>query len=254
MTEEQPVPPYEPPPPPPSPPERVPFWGYSDLFLFIGMAIPSMVAGVFLVKGVLLAFHLHPSIRAVELLPAQFLGYLILFLILLAIFRLQYGRPFWRSLGWVDSHMPVLQLVIYGMLAAFAVALASTFLKMPETDTPMKELLSDRTSMILIGIFGVTVGPLCEELAFRGFLQPLLVRSLGVVPGIVGAAIPFGLLHLQEYGYSWRHALLIAAAGAAFGWVRHRTGSTRASTIMHAAYNALFFLALFAQKGDLPHT
>ena len=31
------------------------------------------------------------------------------------------------------------------------------------------------------------------------------------------------------------------------------TGSTRASTLMHAAYNSTFFVALLAQK-DLPTT
>ena len=33
-----------------------------------------------------------------------------------------------------------------------------------------------------VAIFGTIVAPVCEELAFRGFLQPLLVRSLGASP------------------------------------------------------------------------
>jgi membrane protease YdiL (CAAX protease family) len=45
--------------------------------------------------------------------------------------------------------------------------------------------------------------------------------------------------------------VLISLAGAAFGWMRQATGSTRASTIMHAAYNALFFAATIGR--DLPH-
>src|SRR5258706_14643021 len=102
--------------------------------------------------------------------------------------------------------------------------------------------------MILVEVFGGRAGPLSEELIFRGFLQPLLVRSLGAFAGILAAALPFGLLHFQEYGNSWRHVLLISLAGTMFGWVRHVTGSTKASTIMHAAYNAVFFLALFSQR------
>jgi len=47
--------------------------------------------------------------------------------------------------------------------------------------------------------------------------------------------------------------VLISLAGAAFGAMRHRTGSTRASTLMHASYNALFFFALLLQRGQLPH-
>jgi membrane protease YdiL (CAAX protease family) len=47
--------------------------------------------------------------------------------------------------------------------------------------------------------------------------------------------------------------VLIALAGASFGWIRQATGSTRAATIMHASYNALFFFVLFAQRRELPH-
>ena len=70
------------------------------------------------------------------------------------------------------------------------------------------------------------------------------MRSFGTWPGILAAALPFGLLHIQQYGNSWRHAAVIAMAGVAFGWMRHVTGSTKAATVMHASYNALFFVAL----------
>jgi membrane protease YdiL (CAAX protease family) len=96
------------------------------------------------------------------------------------------------------------------------------------------------------------VAPVCEELIFRGFVQPLLVRSLGAFAGIVATAVPFGLLHFQEYGRSWRHVLLISLSGAAFGWVRHATGSTKAAAVMHSAYNAFQFVLLVVAKG-LPY-
>jgi hypothetical protein len=36
--------------------------------------------------------------------------------------------------------------------------------------------------------------------------------------------------------------------------MRHATGSTKASTIMHAAYNSAFFILLLAQPKVLPHS
>ena len=39
-------------PPPPAPEERYPFWGWSDVFLFAGLALPCMLAGVLVVKAV----------------------------------------------------------------------------------------------------------------------------------------------------------------------------------------------------------
>lgn len=252
---DRPVDPAETPPglPPPGPWPPAPlsapevFWGYSELFLFMGLAVPAMLAGFGLVRAVLMLFRLHP-IRAAQVLMEQFVGYFFLFLILVVIFRLQYGRPFWESLGWKPVNAPPLKVVMAGWLTAFAVVGIGTLIRTPTTSNALTELMQDRVSLVLVAVFGVTLGPLAEELAFRGFMQPLLVRSFGTVPGILLAALPFGLLHLAEYGYSWRHVLLIGGAGAAFGWMRHATGSTKAATLMHAAYNALFFAALWSSK------
>ena len=246
------LPPEAPAPPAPAP-ERDPFWGYLDLAFFAGLVIPSMLIGWAVVKAGMFLFHIHSALPVAELLFEQFLGYGILFGGLLLMFRLEYERPFWRSLGWTRASIPFLWNVICGLGAAFVVALMSYWIHTPNVSTPLTEMMQDRTSVILLATFGVTLGPLCEELAFRGFLQPLLVRSLGVIPGILAATIPFGLLHFQEYGNSWRHAVLIALAGACFGWMRQATGSTRAAAIMHASYNALFFFVLFAQRRELPH-
>ena len=242
-----PEPPLELVPEPAPEPERYPFWNYIDVLVFAELAIPCILLGVGVVKGAFWVLHLHPAVKTWELLLEQFAGYAPLFGALFAILRLQYGRPFWQSLAWIHARMPLIGIVLAGAAAVVAVSLLASAIQTPNTSNPMMELLKDRTSIILIAIFGVTVGPLCEELAFRGFLQPLLVRSLGTIPGILAAAVPFGLLHFQEYGNSWKHVLLISLAGAAFGWMRHATGSTRAATIMHGVYNALFFVAFIAQ-------
>jgi membrane protease YdiL (CAAX protease family) len=233
--------------PPQADPEQYPFWGYGDVLVFVGLAIPCMLLGWGAVKLAFWGLQVHPTVKTWELLLAQFAGYGLLFGALFAIFRLQYGRPFWQSLAWTGVGYSLGRIMLAGVAAATMVALLGNAIQTPTTNNPMLDLLKDRTSIVLIAIFGVTMGPLCEELAFRGFLQPLLVRSLGTVPGILTAALPFGILHFQEYGNSWKHVLLISLAGAAFGWVRHVTGSTKAATIMHGVYNALFFVAFLMQ-------
>jgi membrane protease YdiL (CAAX protease family) len=235
------------PPPPPSE-ERVPFWGYSDLLLVAGLAIPCMLLGWVIVRLLYSAFGFRPPIRVLELLPQQLLGYAFLFGVMAVVLRLQYERPFWRSLGWRPVRLPAAWIVLCGMATAVGVAVVGYLIRTPMKSNPMTELLQDRTSVILMAAFGTTIGPLAEELVFRGFLQPLLVRSLGGVAGILLAALPFGLLHFHEYGNSWQHVVLITLAGASFGWMRHATGSTRAATIMHAAYNGLIFVSVFASQ------
>jgi membrane protease YdiL (CAAX protease family) len=238
--------------PPEMAPERYPFWSYADLVVFFGMAFPCLLTGELAVKAFLWGFHIHPHSLAFELVPAQFLGYGLLFFTLYLLLKVHYQRPFWPSLSWVATRPGVARTMLYGFVLAFGVALLGSLIHTPEIDTPMKQLLSDRSSIVLIAVFAVTLGPLCEELAFRGFLQPVLVRSFGAIAGIVLSAIPFGLLHLSEYGNSWRHVLLITVTGIAFGCVRHITGSTRSAAIMHAAYNFIFFATLFSQNGNLP--
>jgi len=233
-------------------PDGYPFWSYADLVVFFGLAFPCLLLGAALVKVFLWAFHLRVHAIALELVPAQFVGYGLLFFALYLLLRLHYRRPFWLSLKWVPARPGVPRIILYGFVLAFGIALLGSVLRTPDVQTPMKQLLSDRSSVILIAIFAVTLGPICEELAFRGFLQPVLVRSFGAVAGIVLAAIPFGLLHLSQYGGSWRHGLLITVAGIAFGCMRHLSGSTRAAAIMHSAYNFIFFATLFSQKGNLP--
>ena len=236
------------------PPEQTPFWGYNDLLLFTGLAPVCLVLGYTLVKLALRILHIHPAVQVEEALPEQLLGYLLLFGALGLIFRQGYGRPFWASLGWTSMRLPLGVIVCFGVLTGVMVVVASTLIRLPDKANPMTQMMDTRTAILLMTMFGITVAPLCEELAFRGFLQPLLARSLGAAPAILLAAIPFGMLHYPEYGDSWRHALIIAAAGVAFGAMRQFTGSTKAAVLMHASYNAFFFMVMFADVKDLPHT
>src|SRR5581483_7256998 len=150
-----PAPPPRPdiPPPPPPPPERVPFWGYRDLFMFIGLFVGSLIAGFLTVSGILAILHVSPKNDLWRLLPAQFLAYLFLFLAVWLLFRAQYERPFWRSLGWTELRLRPTAIIACGVLLAFAVGIASQLLHTPDVPTPMTKMLSDRASMLLVTVF-----------------------------------------------------------------------------------------------------
>jgi membrane protease YdiL (CAAX protease family) len=126
-----------------------------------------------------------------------------------------------------------------------------SLLRTPNLDSPMQRLLEDKQSIALVGVFATTLGPLAEELIFRGFFQPLLVAKLGSIVGIAAASLPFALLHGPQYSWTWQHIVLLFMASLTFGVVRHRTGSTAASTMVHATYNLTFFTGFLLQRKEL---
>jgi membrane protease YdiL (CAAX protease family) len=239
------------PPEPPSP-TKVPFWGYADLAVFFLTTVASLFVAGLVMRLLFVAFSWSGRGKPPELLPAQFLAFAGAFVALGALLRLKYQQPFWRSLGWVRPAAGFRWQVTAGIVLAFAIALLGGLLGTTDADMPMREMLKDRLSILLVGIAATTVGPLSEELAFRGFLQPLLTRTFGALVGIFASALPFGLLHGAQYGWSWRHILLVTIAGSAFGWMRYRTGSTAAAAVMHAAYNTTLFLAFLLFGKDVP--
>jgi membrane protease YdiL (CAAX protease family) len=230
------------------------FWTYRDLALFLGLALPSLLGGALIAKLTIGRLFAGTTHKALLLLPGQFLGYGLLFTSLAYLLKAEYGRPFWQSLGWWQPKFSLPSIAALGITLAFSVGILGVLLRTPEVPSPMKELLSDRISLIAVSLFGVTLGPLCEELAFRGFMQPLFIRSLGVGPGIALAAVGFGLLHLPQYGYTWQHGILITLAGAAFGWMRWVSGSTLGSTVMHSAYNLTLAVGALAAGSNAPQT
>ena len=222
-----------------------PFWTYQDLAIFISLAFPSLVVSVLAVRALA---SLWPIGKAFEALLAQLLWYALVFTALYLLLHLRYGQPFWRSLGWAAPFRGANLSFLAGPFLAIGISYIGYIIRTPEIQIPFQQMLEDRPTKILFSIFAVVLGPLCEELAFRGFLMPLLVRSLGAIAGVVLTGLLFGGLHAVEYQWSWKHVLLISTAGTVFGWVRYRTGSTAASTFMHSSYNLTQLVAFLSQS------
>ena len=233
---------------PVAPEPRFPFWTYGDLAAALALAIPCFAAAGVLTFGF---FHLtgwRPPTEAFRLLPAQFIGYGLWFGCVWALLHLRYRRPFREAMQWNLRAPWGARAIRTGLGAAVGVIVMGVVLRTPEMQSPMHELLKEPISMALVAVFAVTLGPICEELAFRGLLQPLLVRSLGVAAGILISALPFALLHGPQYAWSWRHVLLITLAGASFGWIRHRSQSTAAAALTHAIYNLVLMSGLIFER------
>lgn len=251
-----PVEPTPTPPPEPDRPERPvrpgeAFWGYQDLVILAGLALPSFILGVLITRALGLINPGNTEVpEAAGVLVAQFLAYGFWFGCLWALLRIRYRRSFWTSLGWLLPEKPLWYYAALGPVLAIAVGLLGGLLGKPDTEMPMLEMLKDPVALMLVGAFAITLGPLAEELIFRGFVLPLLARSLGAAVGVSLTAAFFALLHGEQYGWSWQHLIIIAAVGATFGVVRLRTGSTAAATVMHATYNLTLFAAILSNMEE----
>ena len=167
--------------------------------------------------------HLRSRTAPSNCCPRSSLGYALPVRAPLAAVPLsQYGRPFWRSLGWVDP--PGLRPAHRCCSACCWPSpspLASVVLQTPDIDSPMKEFLTRATRPSCCWRCSAPrSGRSARNWPSAASCSRCSCAALGAVPGMLLAAVPFGLLHLQQYAWSWRHGLLITLAGAAFGWMR----------------------------------
>jgi hypothetical protein len=126
--------------------------------------------------------------------------------------------------------------------------LLGRFLPMPKT-TPFDQFFDRPLDAYLTVAFAVTLGPLMEELFFRGFLYPVVARRLGAFWGIVLTALPFGLMHYVQYR-SWSAVLIIVLVGVVLTTVRAVTKSVASSFLAHVGYNGtLMIIAAVATDG-----
>jgi len=78
------------------------------------------------------------------------------------------------------------------------------------------------------------LGPLVEELLFRGIVFSWLLERVNVGLTIAVTALGWGLLH---YDYPWWVIAIILVDGVILGFARWRTGSVFAPATMHMLYN-----------------
>ncbi len=180
-------------------------------------------------------------------LVSQFLSYIVIAIFMIMFVEGKYRQPFGKAIQWNWRGKGMFGLFGLGVMTV-SLDLISRFLPMPKS-TPFDQFFQRPTDAYLVALLAVTLGPLMEELFFRGFLYPVLARRLGVAAGIFLSALPFGVMHYLQYR-SWGAVLVITLVGIVLGGVRAATKSVSASFIVHVGYNAtLMVLAAIATDG-----
>ena len=100
--------------------------------------------------------------------------------------------------------------------------------------------MDSTAGLVSLVAYIVVVAPILEEVVFRGFVQPPLVRRVGRWGGIVATAGLFAMVHLSDP----QAVPPLFILGCALGWLRERTGMLGASIALHIANNAAALVAV----------
>jgi uncharacterized protein len=230
-----------------------PVWSGWDVLLIAGLTVLILFINQLLIApGVLRFAYPHTNWMDVAQKPAsallaQLLTYVVVALYMILLIEGKYHARFWPAIQWNWPGAAGVSLVGLGVFM-LGFDFLGRFLPMPKT-TPFDQFFARPSDAYLTAAFAVSLGPLWEELLFRGFLYPVIARRLGIAWGIVLTALPFGLMHYLQYR-SWGAVLIIFLVGVVLTGVRAKTKSVASSFLAHVGYNAtLMVLAAVATDG-----
>jgi membrane protease YdiL (CAAX protease family) len=143
--------------------------------------------------------------------------------------------------GWVHPRRRIFWL--YALLAG-GVAAALVIAILHVEQTPLGQTSPARL------LYGVTIGPIIEEILFRGAAFSVIYVTAASIKGLLGlrlaiaivlSSLLFAVAHTRTMGIPW---LVFFGMGTLYALMRWRSNSTAAAALMHATYNAVIALAM----------
>lgn len=234
-----------------------PVWSGWDVLQIAGLTLFTLFVLQFaIVLGARRFAYPHESWVEVAQKPglallAELLTYVAVALYMILLLEGKYHTAFWKAIRWNWPRFGGFNFVGLGILM-LGLDLLGRFLPLPK-ETPFDQFFANPTDAYLTAAFAVTLGPLMEELFFRGFLYPVIARRMGAVWGILLTALPFGLIHMVQYGYAWGAVLIIFLVGIVLTAVRARTKSVASSFLAHVGYNGTLMVLAALQTDGFRH-
>jgi membrane protease YdiL (CAAX protease family) len=254
-------------------------------FLHLLLLLAFTVLAFFLCEGIVIAFHPHRINQVIADQRLQLFAnigvYAVAAALAAAIFPLIWRRPFAAGISW-NLHRASLGLVPLGIGLGFASQAVSGLLPIPKK-MPIEDVFKTPGIIWILTLFGIFIAPAFEELVFRGFLLPALAIAAdyftlprtadreqdlatlhrwrtsdtfstnSLVFASVVTSLAFAAIHAPQLGYAWPAVALLWTVSMVLCYLRIRTQSLAASTIVHASYNACIFIAVFFATGGYRH-
>ncbi|TRO54187.1 CPBP family intramembrane metalloprotease [Candidatus Bathyarchaeota archaeon] len=109
-----------------------------------------------------------------------------------------------------------------------------------ESNTMITELAAYPMGLFYVAT-ALALAGICEEFAFRGFLQSTLTRRFSFMPAVLTSAFVFGLFHFDP---QLVYILSALSAGLVLGYVYHHWNSYIVAVITHSSVNILVLILL----------
>jgi membrane protease YdiL (CAAX protease family) len=213
--------------PPPAYPTIKESWGILGWYLLV-----TIVVGVpcfLILEKLLLLSRAVSSLALIGVLNVALLG----FLRWKAANRWQPLTLMGKEQRWLYAALPVLVLALATVLSV------QSYLHLPNTHAALFTSIAKLPGLGLVMI--VIVGPVLEELLFRGVVLQGLLRSQRPWIAIGQSALLFGIIHFNP-----AQSVNAFFLGLVFGWLYYRTRSLLLCMATHGLYNSLGFAGMWA--------
>lgn len=215
-------------------------WGFLQIF----RAIFMIVALMFLYVGFsqLFLFDMH---GVVYLALSQVFLYLVMLAVVFYVAVIERYNSFSAFFGLTSWPKNIIRGVFVFVLMVFFTTvvdlLFERFLGVKSADVYQGV---DSSSLKYLSLVGVVFAPFAEEVFFRGFLQPVFVRSFGRALGISCVVLVFSMMHVA-YAGNISALVGVVFVGLALSLAKEFSNSLIPSITAHFLNNLLAVWVLF---------
>jgi membrane protease YdiL (CAAX protease family) len=177
----------------------------------------------------------------------------------LIVWTVRRAKGHWRDLGFHLKFKEILKEIGVGLLGYLCIlppffvilillVLLARLMAYEPPPHPLVEIFleEEKRAPVLIGFsifLGSIVGPILEELFFRGFCYPILRRNWGKKLALVLTALFFAFIHQNEFAF-----IPIFILGIGLGLLYEMRQNLIAPIAMHIVHNCFFMSYFFAAK------
>lgn len=149
------------------------------------------------------------------------------------------GRDWALGVGYGIGTFIVLQL---GLGQAITYLIEVLGREVPEVQVGVQEAAqSGGVVALVLGLAVVVLGPLGEELLYRGVLYQALSKHLPGWPAIGLSGLAFGVTHIEPFVVALTFPL-----GMVLAWVMRRHGTLVVPVVAHVVFNMISFVVIVA--------